>query len=97
MIFGWIFDAASQHRCKMLENVNMLKHCACAVISMISMFAALTIFYFFLRFSMQNGSKKSQGFGDRFWFHFGPLLAPFWLPGLIDVQCVCRHRFFKEF
>ena len=32
IIVGWIFDAASQHRRKMLENVNMLKHYTCAVV-----------------------------------------------------------------
>ena len=63
MIFGWIFDAASQHRCKMLENVNMPKHCACAVFWRIYMFGAWTMFSICLRSPMQNGSKNRQDLG----------------------------------
>ena len=70
MILWWIFDAASQYRSNMLENMNMLKHCACAVIWRISMFDASTFLLFVLRFSMQNGSKKSPGFVVRLSLRF---------------------------
>ena len=66
MIFGWIFDAASQRRWKMLENVNMLKTMRLPTNSTISMLDALTIFWCVLWFSMQNGAQKSSGFRDRF-------------------------------
>ena len=59
------FDAASQHPSNMLENLNMLKHHAGAVILTISTEGASKICLFFLRFSMQNGFKKKQVFGIR--------------------------------
>ena len=47
-ILYWVFDAVLHHLSNVLENLNMLKHCACAVNSKLFLLGASTIFCFVL-------------------------------------------------
>ncbi len=66
------FDAASQHRSNMLENLHMLKHCACAVFSMIPMSDVSIFVCFFYNVRCSTALNNSLGL----WSDFHSVLPP---------------------